>query len=481
MHAAVADITTHIGPIIADASNHNFRLRIARNRPVQHSVPKRKHLRRVLTIPNPLPYAILCKVVADNWTDIQAAAGSTISLSTPVRSDERAVEALFDRSEEVLIRARRSVGSRFLVKTDLLRYYPSVYTHSIPWAVHGKVAARADTQNTLYGNRLDVCVRESQDKQTGGIPIGPDTSFIIGELIGSRLDRLLEERLAPTPLKGTRFIDDYHLYFSSRGDAERAIAAIHGVAREFELEINDVKTELCEVPEIFEPEWKTHLRSIQVGSSENARSMHSLFDYAAEFVQKFPSDSIYTYLAKKMLDGEVSIETWAESEPLLLRAVLAEPSMLPVLVRLFEIHGVVDLDGLRDTIETLCVYHAQLGQGYEVAWALWLARNTGTTLGDRVGEAVVSVDDDLVALVALDMQDQGLLNLPNTDLWNSYMTQAHLTSEHWLLCYEASERSWLTGQTGIDLIGSNEFFSILRAHTVRFYDTQAHGAVFAGY
>ena len=175
---AVPDIRDYIAPIVADAVSHRFKLKIQRNRPVQHSVPKRKHLRRILTVPHPLPYAILCEQIEANWTQIQKLCVSPISISTPVPSNTRAVEALLQRNEEYLLRARRSVGSRFVLHTDLARYYPSIYTHSIPWAIHGKTAARNDSQNLLFGNRIDTCSREMQDKQTGGIPIGPDSSFI---------------------------------------------------------------------------------------------------------------------------------------------------------------------------------------------------------------------------------------------------------------------------------------------------------------
>jgi hypothetical protein len=114
------------------------------------------------------------------------------------------------RAEQVAQRAARSVGKRFVLTADFSRYYPSIYTHAIPWAIHGKAAARADI--TLFGNRLDERIRESQDsqdKQTGGIPIGPDTSFLIGEVVAAAIDRRLEDKIGK--LHGTRFVDDYYL------------------------------------------------------------------------------------------------------------------------------------------------------------------------------------------------------------------------------------------------------------------------------
>jgi hypothetical protein len=63
-------------------------------------------------------------------------------------------------------------------------------------------------------------LRETQDKQTGGIPIGPDTSFLVGEIVGTALDLELKSQIPS--LRGTRYVDDYHLYFSTVADAEKA-------------------------------------------------------------------------------------------------------------------------------------------------------------------------------------------------------------------------------------------------------------------
>ena len=79
-------------------------------------------------------------------------------------------------------------------------------------------------------------MRESQDKQTGGIPIGPDTSFVIGEVIGTALDLELQKNLPN--LRGTQRMDDYYLYFDTVSEAETGLAILHGVAKQYELEIN---------------------------------------------------------------------------------------------------------------------------------------------------------------------------------------------------------------------------------------------------
>ena len=106
---------------------------------VRHSVPKLKHLRRHFGIPNPYAHIMLCLTVGKHWRQMTAVCDkSQISLSKPVASAKRALAAEHSRRVEGVRRAQSSVGARFMLKTDLATFYPSIYTHSIPWAIHGK-------------------------------------------------------------------------------------------------------------------------------------------------------------------------------------------------------------------------------------------------------------------------------------------------------------------------------------------------------
>lgn len=444
---------------------------VPRSRPVSHSVPKRKHLRRTLSIPNPLIQCILSTEIAACWPDLSLFyAQSQLSLSVPKLSADRAVEATVPLNDQPALRAQRSVGARYLLKTDIARFYPSIYTHSIPWALHTKAKARADKKYALYGNRLDLWMRESQDKQTGGIPIGPDTSFIVGEVIGTAVDQLLRSKVPA--VVGTRSIDDYFLYFATLSDAERCIAALHEVGREFELDINDAKTEIILLPETLEPRWKSELRTLSIRDTPGPQSFDllRLFDRAFEFSKQFPSDSVLTYAAKQTLGADIAGENWSLCEALLLRAALAEPTMLSVLGEIYtkfaQFHN--DSTPLSTLIHSLCSYHAPLQQGNEVAWALWLAREMNISISKQVANGVVKLDDDVVALVALDMNQQGLFDASGFAKWRSHMNAGGLNEDRWLLAYEAWEQGWLTPGNH-DYIGDDEFFSILRGHGVRFY------------
>ena len=121
-------------------------------------------------------------------------------------------------------RILRSTCSRHLLQVDISRFYHSIYTHSIAWALHGKAQAKANRSRSLYGNALDEDVRKTRDGQTMGVPIGPDTSRIISEIVAAAIDLDLQQRLGE--VVGVRWVDDYFLYFKSRGDLQVGYAAM---------------------------------------------------------------------------------------------------------------------------------------------------------------------------------------------------------------------------------------------------------------
>jgi len=118
-----------------------------------------------------------------------------------------------------------------------------------------------------------------------------------------------------------------------------------------------------------------------------------------------------TYAAKQVLSADIVEENWTFCESLLLRAALSEPTMLSVLGDIYERFAAFHTDNqaLTSTLESICSYHAPLQQGNEVSWALWLAKKMFITISRTVADKIAGVDDDIVALIALDLIEQGYL------------------------------------------------------------------------
>jgi len=109
-----------------------------------YSFPKVRHLRRNLGIPNPVHQIKLCQTLVDNWSEIKRTISScNLSISAPLTiSTNRAVSPPpVQLTNERVIQA---AGSRYRLYTDISRYYSTIYTHSIPWAIHGKAPCKAN-------------------------------------------------------------------------------------------------------------------------------------------------------------------------------------------------------------------------------------------------------------------------------------------------------------------------------------------------
>ena len=185
----------------------------------RHNLARVGQLRRTLAIPHPAPYFALASEVITSWPDLQPLlARGNLSASRPVMgyTTGRAIVAKFGPPDYARLRVEHRSNARYLLCADILQCYPSVYTHSLAWAVEGKMRAKQHRHDlTLIGNRLDRRTMELQDGQTRGIPIGPDTSRVLAELILTAVDKKLEDQIGRTA--GFRAVDDYgaRLHFAN--------------------------------------------------------------------------------------------------------------------------------------------------------------------------------------------------------------------------------------------------------------------------
>ncbi len=146
---------------------------------------------------------------------------------------------------------------KYLLLTDVKNFYPSIYTHSIPWALSSKPKAREDIGIfNLLGSKIDKLLQSSNDRCTNGIPIGSAVSDIISEILLAKVDRELSKTLNKHKINyiGVRFKDDYRFLCNSRKDADFIIKNLQNILRFYNLSLSEDKTEIKELPEgLFRP------------------------------------------------------------------------------------------------------------------------------------------------------------------------------------------------------------------------------------
>lgn len=445
------------------------------------SVARAGHQRRATGLPNPIAQTFLSKAVVDNWASIVLNfRRSKISASHPrFRRDSNRAASLPPMQTLYERRLLQGAGYRYVLRTDISRFFPTIYTHSIPWALHGKAASKRNTGPTpkFFGNLLDLATRQSQDGQTFGLSIGPDTSHIIAECIATSIDVDLERKLKGK-LAGFRYVDDYYLFFETQDDAEKALAALVRCLRDFELQINFEKTRICRIDELEEDSWTHSLRSIAISSSgQRQRSnINHYFELARDLAKRHATDGVMVYALRRVGSVILRLENWDAFEAQLCLVAAAHPVTLQSIARLLSTYSrlgfPISKQRVSRLINSLIAEHAPLEHHSEVAWCLWICKELSLEITGANVDSVAAMESSICALILLDLDAAGAL--PKTlahSRWRPFETSSALWEEQWMLSYEAGVRGW--GGMSDTHIKADPYFDELRKLQVRFYDTGA--------
>jgi reverse transcriptase-like protein len=452
---------------------------------VAHNLARPGGLRRPLKIPNPVSYFVLAELIANNWTTVRNHTWTArLSASRPyvIRRSSRAVVPRYRYSELARLRALRRRGARYLLRTDIDQFYPSIYTHAVPWALHTKAACRAALLTpgrgmTLVGNQIDKALQCMGDGQTHGIPIGPDSSLVVAEILLSSVDQSLLSSY-PNLISGFRYVDDYELSFAKLSEAEQILTELQGLLAEYGLIVNPRKTALVSLPKAFGDTWGDELGRFQVRGASNPvaqrNDLMALFNRAFEIASERPHEPVLKYAVARVQNLPVHLTGWRAFQNCILGAASADPAVLAV--ALGTLYQVATLGGhavarspLAEVFESVIADHAPRAQGSEVSWALWGALAWSVPLSDEAARSVSDMNDDVVALLALDADSRGLFPLGslNTTAWSTVLSDpAVLIGEHWLLAYEANQQHWLVTPA----VATDPVFSAMSAAGVTFYD-----------
>ena len=112
-----------------------------------HNLARSGTLRRRLGIPNPVTHTALADSIAANWPMLDAhMRASPFSRSAPVPGQPpgRALIWSHDLGARPSLRAETRAAARYILQADISRFYHSIYTHSVPWALHTKPTAKDD-------------------------------------------------------------------------------------------------------------------------------------------------------------------------------------------------------------------------------------------------------------------------------------------------------------------------------------------------
>jgi RNA-directed DNA polymerase len=142
-----------------------------------------------------------------------------------------------------------SLDYHYMLQTDITDCYGSIYTHSISWAIHGKLEAKKKenrTKNNLLGVAIDSHLQDMSYGQTNGIPQGSTLMDFIAEIVLGYVDELLTLKINEIGILDYRILryrDDYRIFTNNPFEAEQITKALSEILSDMGLKLNAGKTE----------------------------------------------------------------------------------------------------------------------------------------------------------------------------------------------------------------------------------------------
>jgi predicted nucleic acid-binding Zn finger protein len=136
--------------------------------PEIYSIPRAKKVRRDLSIVNPIAEFHVAKLIADNWVTLKKHLKSCdfSTMQVEINSDGRRAVSGPDFHLISLKQAEISASFDNILIADISRFYGTLYTHAIPWALHTKQWSKDNLNDPLYKNslgaKLDAAVRKGK-------------------------------------------------------------------------------------------------------------------------------------------------------------------------------------------------------------------------------------------------------------------------------------------------------------------------------
>ena len=448
------------------------------------SIPRAKGVRRDLSIVNPIAEYHVSKLIADNWVALRKHLKSCNFAPTLLEITSEGERAVPTPDFRLITLRQAEISASFdnALIADISRFYGTLYTHAIPWALNTKSWSKQNLNTPAYENslgaRLDVAVRKGNDNQTIGIPVGPDSSRIISEIVAVAVDAELRNKLKLSQSCVLRNVDDWYIGFDTVGQAEDAIAAMATACRTYQLEIHPDKTRSTHAGTVIEAVWPTMLRQtvFRTGRSQQGQDIEHFFALAFDYARDNPTQNVLDFAVKRTMSVKVQSDNWRRYETYLLKACRSNPTTIRAVIQILASYNSMGYplgsDRIAKLIRDLVRRGAPTGRHSEVAWALFLAKALKISLTTHDIAPVTGLESSVCALIALDLRSLGLISgTLDTALWQQSMNSVGLKSNSWLLAYEANLKGWLPVGAP-NYVDAHPYFGVLKKFGVSFYDVK---------
>lgn len=458
-------------------------------RAANYNTSKRGMTRRTFSLVHPETahdLAAFIDVHADAFAEFFGRSPFSLSAPRLMEDGDRAVQ-IASHSELEAARLAKLAPFRFIAKTDISRFYHSIYTHSVPWAFHGKAAAKADrkpTSEATFMNRLDAVLCSGQDGQTIGIPVGPDASRYVAELVGTAIDLEFLARGGAENCEVIRHVDDVWIGAHTHADAEAALWKYREAIRSFELDINESKTLITSEHFQFSDVWPSDI-STRIEFAINSPSkrvpdrLRAALEYAFSLAAKDGDDGILKYTLRYLDRSKLADEHWEHIEPFLKRAAVHFGHTVDYVARIVVWRHLArrDLEIAEWTpiIVNLLQRHGRLGNDGEVCWALYVALRLGIPVPLEVAQSIVTNCGALSTVSLLSMAEFGLVDVSIFSFAENAIITESASGSYWPIFLEWQAKDW---PEGVFMVPDNPLIEEIAGNKISIFDATQLPAVF---
>jgi hypothetical protein len=222
------------------------------------------------------------------------------------------------------------------MNTDITNCYGSIYTHTIPWALHGKVKVKkeilAGIKRKEIGDNIDTTIQSMQCSQTNGIPQGSILMDFIAEIILGYVDAILSSKIKNYNRKEAkygisdyqilRYRDDYRIFATNQETLVKIAKLLTETLIDLNFKLNSQKTFISDniVRDVIKPD-KLYWNEAKQGEKTLQKHLFLIHSLA----EKHPnSGSLTTALTKFLEDRVYPLKLFKEENSKVLVSILVD-------------------------------------------------------------------------------------------------------------------------------------------------------------
>jgi hypothetical protein len=450
------------------------------------SAPRHDHARRNLALVHPCGQLAISLAITQHREPIKKliAKSGTSLYRTNSYKKEKAFQGLhFGKWNRQIAKIQSEYP--FVLKADISRFFYTIYSHSIPWAALGKEKAKKwyftnkSKLNAHWSNDIDKAIQACHSRETFGIPVGPDTSRVIAEIIMAGIEADLDFSMWLKRRPAVRLVDDLAIGFKREEEARKALGALRATLWKFNLQLNEEKTELVPSRRSLEDKWEIEHAALKLTSKtsrQQASQISRLLNLTLHHCEEAKTDTPALKTCKRITQLKYTEENSQLILDTLFRLAREFPRCVSHVSSFLVNNRALCLSSpnktriekwVRSTLDT----HAAQGHDFEVAWCLLVCGALGIKVrkSDVTGPGLLP-NSIVLALLGL-LRERKLLNVPLSSWpWRAEFKKSGINGHNWLPYYEAVRRKWTTDKKLIAAVKNDTILGKMLSKNVTFLE-----------